>query len=565
MREAPYLQSTSSPAAWAPGWLTTGADPEPWSPRELTNLEFWLPTHQLRAMWRAVTNVTQDNSATADGQLISQVDEQGPCAHLLNSPTGRQPAVGSDPGGRSYLNFSPNEYLRVKNSLGAFNWLHNGSAFSMLVWLRVAPGASTGAVFDSCRATTTGTTGISLQYNSSGTLLFMVAKQATGTAILHTTTATIDSDDGWVLVLVGYDGGSLAVLRIFSDDGQTALATELMTVSGGFDNSDASHDLHIGARASVLTNGFNGDIGDVVFLSGAISEAELDELRMWKPPQSTAPVGCRLGTYASLGPAAVSGLAEWHDFGDRTSQWQDTVGGTPVASEDDPVGVIENRLSSAATVDLKRNFAYDGTASKRPLTKDAATNGSSRAAAFFDGASGSPDDELTGPDQPTGGASTWIYVARNLDSAKGSHYSRSSGNQYLVKTGSEYLTGGGNDLRIVVHTSSSVAPNDETPSLGTEGGSGEALPGGAETWEIITVRRDGKTWTVRWNGVQSENTFLNDGVFDTSRIGPSVNSDFELDGYLGCRLRYTRALSNAEVALIEAGLAADWGITLAGS
>ncbi len=553
---------TGKGASWTSAWLTTDAAAVGWTPLELANLEFWLPTHYLRSMWLPVSNVALDTPATMSGQLIAQVDEQGPSSHRITSPNGREASLGSDVGGRSYLTFTPNEYLRVQNSQGAFKWLHNGTAFSILVWLRIAPGASTGAILDNSRATSLGTTGITLQYNGSGSLFFTIARQVSGNAIQHTSTATVSSADGWVLVLCAYDGVSLAAMRIFSNGGENELATEVMSVAGGFDTGDATDDLHIGVRSAIVSTGFNGDIGDVIFTSGIIEEPELDRLRTWQPQPTDANGGRVLGSYAALGPAAVSGLSEWHDFGNRTTQWQDNVGGTSVTSEDDPVGVIENDLSATSGVDLKRNFAYDGTASERPLSKDATTNGSNRPAAFFDGAMGSPDDELTGPGQPTGGASTWIYVARNLDTDNGSHFSRASGNQYLVKTGSEYLSGSGNDMRIVVHTSGAIAPNNQFPFFGKESGVGDAMPGGGEVWEIITVRRNGKEWTLRWNGVPSETTFLNDGAFELWRIGPSVNPLFECDGYIGCRLRYTRALTDSEVAIVEAGLADEWGITL---
>ncbi len=561
MRGEPFLQPTSSSAAWSPGWFTATTTVA-WSPRELQGLQFWIPTHQLRAMWLPISNATRDTNVSANGQLISQVDETGPSAHAVVAPSGREPTLGSDVGGRSYATFTPNDFLTVSNSLGAVQWLYNGSAFSILVWLRIAPGASTGAVLDSSGETSLGTTGITLQYNGTGTLLFTVARQVAGNAILHTSTASVSSADGWVLVAVTFDGASTANMRVFTDGGTNDQGAESMAVTGGFDSGDATYDLHMGVRGSTHGTGFEGDIGDVILLSNVITESELDELRLWKPPQTNGKTGRVQGTYATLGPAVVSGLSEWHDFGNRATQWQDTVGGTPVANADDPIGVVENSLSATTSIDLKRNFAYDGTAAKRPLSKDAASNGSNRPAALFDGATGTPDDELTIASQTIGGASTWVYVVRNLDSTNGSHLSRAGGNQYLVKTGSEYLAGGGNDMRIVLHTAASLAPNNEIPSFGKSSGNGESMPGGGEVWEIITVRRDGKAWTVRWNGVNGDNTFLNDGAFGMSRMGPSVNPAFELDGYVGCRLRYTRAMSDAEVALVEAGLASEWGITL---
>ncbi len=560
IRTATFWQPACSRRFSSATWFARPANA--WSPLDLANLQLWLPTHLLRALWRTPTNQTEEANASADGQTITQLDDQGPYAHRVVAAVGREPVLGSDVDRHSYLALTPDDFLTLDNSNGALRWLHNGSAFTVLVWFRVASGASSnGVILDSAHSTSAGTTGFSLRWNSSGTVFSAVHRAASGHAISHTSTATIGNADGWTLVGITFDGASTATMRLFTQGGTVVKATESMSVTGGFDSGDATDNLDIGVRSDTHTLGFEGNLADVVLLSGVIGDAELDLLRAWNPARTTTSPGRVLGSYATLGAAAVSGLAEWHDFGDRSTQWQDAVGGTAVTLDDDPIGVVQNKLPVPSSVELNRDFAYDGTASARPLSKDAVNNGSARPAAQFDGGSAA-DDNLSIPSQPSGAASTWIYVVRNLDANFGSHYSRASGNQYLVKTGSNYEGGGTNEMRVVVHTSGALAPNDESPHYGKEGGIGEEMPGGGEVWEIVTVRRDGKTWDLRWNGLPAAQTFQNDGGFAMSQLGPAVNADFELDGYIGCRLRYTHALSDAQAALVEAGLAAEWGITL---
>jgi hypothetical protein len=279
---------------------------------------------------------------------------------------------------------------------------------------------------------------------------------------------------------------------------------------------------------------------------GSYYKGAIKDLMIWNGTYLTAaqqstlyglsfPTAALAAQAATLNPDDLDSKYSRHDFSDLTTQFTDTAKTTPVASDNDPIRVIESLWGS-----------HDWVAPSdavRPLHKANILGG--LGVGIWNGTDTELDFDASVPGDND---ITIIIIAQNSDntSVHGSQILQNIANSvnYLSLTGADYGAG----AYAAMHTSTTQAVGTPAPTNNPTG------------FNIIEIIREGSyykitqcgkiTWT---NEYQSR---TGDILFDV--IGREHAAGWWFDGYLAEMNVFTRKLTLAERSRIRAFLTAKW-------
>jgi hypothetical protein len=353
-------------------------------------------------------------------------------------------------------------------------------------------------------------------YQTNGAVSFRVGN---GTTFQTVTAAAAISNGVTARITVGHDPVG-NVLSIKVNNG--AIGTAVW--SGGTLAGDGP--LNVGRIGS--GSYFSGEIWNLLFYNGTYLDSTAQSALYTSPP--VFPTAAFYGD-SGLDPDDVNVSYRYsrHDFSDTARLWQNAGKTTPVASNDDPIHVIEDAWND-----------HDWTAASdaaRPLWKSAAQN--SLGVGDWDGATSQLDFDETWPV----GDFVAFVVVKNDDTSFGSHVL--SPGDYLALTGTGYDA----DPRAVLHFDNGSA--FKATLLNPTG------------WNIIEIIRSGNDFTIRANG-QNIAQATNASGFLPNKIGanhPSSTADWWVDGQVAEAPRFSNVLDLLTISRLRFYLRDKWGVT----
>ncbi len=504
-----------------------------WAPTDIASLALWVPAYNTSAMWKesdaAAPILTH---ATTDADAIGQVDDPSPCAHrVYGGSAGTSPVLGSSGSRLSYHTFASAsaQRLNVENSLSAFNFIHQGGAVSICVWVLCATDSSDMVIVDSCNLT--GANVGFYVYRTSGNKVGVGVAKGGTTMVNFTSAATLNIAAGWVPITITWSGASSTGTFRLGAAGSNENITVGTAVAAG---TNATNNITVGTSASSHTSAFNGSISDVVISNSVMSASDLTSYRAYNPARDGTSLAAASATGSTLLPNQLNYLWSWYDFSDTTTLWQDSTLTTPVASNSDPIYTAVNKSSTLA---LKRDAASDANG-HRPLYKTSIQNG--RAAALFDGT----DDNLIFQQQwASGGAWTAFLVCRMATTNVSAHpISAASGTVYWAVTGSAY--GPPSTSVFAVHTGDGLT---ESPLVNVD------------SWNILEWVRNGPIVRSWCNGVESS-SLVTVATGAMTNIGLANGGAVTWNDYIAELVTYRAVHNETNRSLVRAGLASKWGI-----
>lgn len=225
-------------------------------------------------------------------------------------------------------------------------------------------------------------------------------------------------------------------------------------------------------------------------------------------------------------PLSIANCQLYLDVG-ISAKWQDSARTTPATADGDPLGAVDDLSGSA-------RHATQATAAKRPTLKLAIKNG--LPVVRHDGV----DDYLQTPLFTLNQPKTVYVVAQKTGTLSTNRY---------------FLDG---DL---FNTAVVSSPNATDFSVYAGGIGLLNKPGTPGNWNVIGVVFNGASSSLRLNGaaVAGDAGALNGGRLTIGAGGDPGNSS-PLAGDWGTIVEYSGVVSGAELALLEAYLAARWAI-----
>ncbi len=501
-----------------------------WDPTQIANLVLWVPSFNTSALWKednaAVARLTH---ATIDTDAVGQVDDPSPSAHRLYADsTATGPVLGSSGSRLSYLTFASasSQRITVENSLSALNFIHQGGAVSICVWVLCATDSTDMVIMDS--GAWAGLAGFYL-YRTSGNKVSVAVSKGGSNMVNFTSAASLTISSGWTPITVTWTGASsTGTLRVGA-----AGSDENVTV-GTAGTGNANSNLCIGARTAHSTP-WNGSLSDVVISNSVMSGTDLTGFRAYNPARDGVTLAAASAATATLTASQLNFLHSWYDFSDASTLWQDTALSTAVSANSDPIRTAVNKSSTLA---LTRNAVASGT-TVRPLYKTAIQNG--RACALWDGVD---DDMVFESTWPQGGAWTAFAVCKMTNSAVAAHLLVSGSNNYWAVSGSAY--GPPSTSVVIVHTGDGYSIFSPLVN--------------ADDWNILEFVRSGPFIRIWCNGVEGA-PLTSVSTMAPTKIGSDPGGGASLwVGYLAELIAYRTVHSEANRSKLRAGLAAKWGV-----
>lgn len=232
-----------------------------------------------------------------------------------------------------------------------------------------------------------------------------------------------------------------------------------------------------------------------------------------------------LGGGTPFTPLSLS-PAQWFDFSDLTTLFQNNARSTPVAANNDPIGGVTDKSGGGF-------HATQTVAGRKPLYKTNIQNG--RGCAYFDGS----DDALL--HALTVSANTQTVFAVVSASAQ-------TGLREIYNTQS-------NRLGIFSRLSTSANWGAYT---GTEYPAGTNIQGAG--WKVVCARRSTASDTgYFWTNNTSDGAFTN-SIGSNPYIGGSTGYGRSYLGYIGEIIAFNTTLTDANVSLVNNYLGARWGV-----
>ena len=515
--------------------------------------------HKSKAVF---TDTSELDFADTDTDNIASVRDFGDNA-LDVTVAGTGNTLRSDSVMGSYLSFTNgNSNMQFKGSKTALRHLHTNKTWDLCFWVKVAT-IQACTFFDSTQRSSAGC-GIDIELKSNGTIYGVITRNSGGTNVYNITTiATLPTND-WVMIRVKHEVDSAPTIQLFTDDGATAQAAETWSTGNGAyvaNGTDSTDDLVFGSRSNNLTVVvYDDDLAGIFLqLDSLYTDAEIANIRAWRAERDTTTSNLlqTISDWETDNSRAITGLVSDHHFGDVSKLWQDSIGGTAVSSEDDPIGVVEPQWDGVADSTLERVLTASST--DRPVYKPSSDTGNDEGAALFTAATPSSLDHSTNNRFPKGAQCYRVYAIRSTvtGSAGGSRFDSESSSSYLTITSNDYNGSGGDDTRVVQHFSNA----EETIYFGKNEGVENGGTYDATEWLIIEAIRDGENAYLGVNGVLTPAESIPDGTYNPTQMGDG-NGQHNFGGYVQRRLVYNGVPTTAQRELIVNGLANELGISL---
>jgi hypothetical protein len=444
--------------------------------------------------WVESGNVNPVTSArvASNGDSLGQIDDYSYGAHRVIALSASARATWQTDSGRpaAYKFDGTNAHLTVKNSKGAFRFIHVERTFTIICWVKVTADGVLYNILDNCNGSGANT-GIEF-YRSSGNKIGVFIVKGSTIVSFTTTTQTLTAAMGWTRVVVKCNAGSGSV--------QVGAGTpETFTCgAGAAAGTDAFADLEIGATTGAGQK-LNGYLGPLAIYDTVLGSSDIASFDAYNPSvvqysqlDYTTGLATKTGVGASFDPTWISALQRWHDPSDTAWNSTDSAGAVPVASDGDLVQLCENKTGTQ----YKRAMRQ-ATLASRPAYK--LNQFGTRAGALFDGA----NDYWT-LDDPTGSGGQWTLMMVLAELSDGGTTHRGSHTfgpaPWLVQTGLNYPGNAGyHNLPYVYQHVGSTGINTTALAVGQVVNLGGP--------NIIEVVRDGNRWSGCVNGIASLDAF----------------------------------------------------------
>lgn len=522
-----------------------------WDPRDMTGAILWLPTHSTSSMWTDVDAGAAVSTRPSAGSLVGFVQDPLSGGKIATSTTSQRPTLNSDGGTRNaYLTFGTGHQLIIDNSKGHFRNFHVGRVGYVCCWVRFAAandGVNRNTILDSI-AMTGANVGINLRRETNNTIAFQIGTGSTILTLTSTATVNASGDTGWHSIVVKIAAGSNAS-SITIDNGTPVTGT---IGTGAAAGTDATSDLQIGMRTSG-TLPMLGDISNLVIGGTALAAGDLTNWLADNPSISSSSLERFTAAGNSLNPNQVSGLHSWYDFSDVTNLYTDNPPTVNVALDGDRIKCAVNKKTVISGNSWKRNAAT-ATDAKRPTYKTNIAN--SLGAGLWAGAatnvstSDFTNEQNLDIPQWNRGAKTWIVVAKQSDTALGSHViaQTAGGGSAVYQTwvGSAY-TDPAVQNRVVQHWGGGSAIDS---SVNLNGGEGLG---------ICVVRQSALTAKIFMNNVGGESA-SDTYDFTTQYIGRPAIQNWDMAGYIMDIACFNLYLSDATIRKLTNYFAAKYAI-----
>jgi hypothetical protein len=489
--------------------------------------------------------------ATTDGDTVGQMYEPFSGLELVASSTSNAPTLRSDGTRNNSLLFTGgNRNLKCINSKSAFRFIHIDQDATIVFWVKMvnALASTTEIIVDTNSASAgSNSNGFSIYRNPSEQIGLTLSKGIAPASL--GLNGPVINDTNWHYVVVRIKQGSgQSYIQI---DGGTPTTG---TISGASSpGADFLYDMQFGlGGASSAPGSFY--IDNFAIVPGAISSQDLSDFLAFNPARTSVSLAVPADAGNSLDPDDVPFLHSWHKLTDLSTLFQND-GTTPVASDDDPVGLVKDKKPTNLSSDWKRTLSQ-ATVEKCPLWQSDQVNGYG-APVWSGTAHATGDTDYDGENTLAiaswpNGSLTWIAAFKQTQTVLGSHIVARSGSEYGVQTGSGYQESTRGDF--VVHFGGGVdaaetimVPEPESPL-------------------IVVLRQDGNlaqlalnnnwgplnTSAVRFSPSQMGRTF--------KPIEPGTSSTWDFHGSIFENILYTAWLDDDTITKLVRTLADRYAI-----
>lgn len=495
----------------------------PFSPPDMAGAILWLPTHSTSSMWNDVDAGAALVTRPDAGDLVGFIQDPVSGGKIATSTAGQRPTLNTDGGARNaYLTFGASRQLIIHNSKGSFRNFHVGRIGYVCCWVRFAganDGVNRNTILDAI-AMTGANVGINLRRETNNTIAFQIGTGSTILTLTSTATVNASGDTGWHSIVVKVAAGTNAS-SITIDNGTPVTGTIGTAAAAG---TDATNDLQIGMRTSG-TLPMLGDISNLVIGGTALDAGDLTNWLADNPSISSGSLEQFTVAGNLLNPNQVSGLHSWYDFSDVTNLYTDNPPTINVALDGDRIKCAVNKKTVASGNSWKRDAATT-TDAKRPTYKTGIANGLG-AGLWAGTATNVSTSDFTNEQnldytQWYRGAKTWIVVAKQSDTALGSHaIAQTAGGGsavYQTWVGSAY-TDANVQNRVVQHWGGGAAIDSAANLNGGEG------------LGICVVRQSAQTAKIFMNNVGGE-TATDTYDFVSQYMGRPAIQGWDMAGYI---------------------------------
>ena len=467
-----------------------------WAPFDIAGSQLYISASPVAHLWKendTTTPALTRVSAAAD--TVGRVDD--PVAgHVIRAATdATRPTWQTSP--RRIVFDNSNDRMTLHNALTAFTACHATGVCSILMKVQVKSDGATEQIVDFGNNGSAGNKGWRAD-RTSGNKWQVVVSNGTTNVFNCTTTFSVQAADG--VVTLAFRANNASGASISKNDGTPeSCARSNAPVSGDTTNTPT-----IGGNTGGTQFG-NIDLVDLLITNTVVSDADLTLYHNYSV-DSAPSTYVRQVALSSAGTPCYNFLHRWHDFTNAATLWQDTARSTPVASNNDPIRMADDRRDTADI--LNREIAASADAN-RPLWQSNGTG------ALYDGSNDSLI--LDSSDAFQGGAKTLIFIFRQDETGETS--SRiASGSDYVSVSTPDYSGNPGGLAYTVIHPSSDVG---SSCTLGTETG-----------FNFILHSRDGGDWDsyCRGNGATDDGTATSNAAFTISNFGGTVLAGHEAEG-----------------------------------
>jgi len=245
-------------------------------------------------------------------------------------------------------------------------------------------------------------------------------------------------------------------------------------------------------------------------------------------------------TQSGFNPNSISGLVYWWDASDASTLTLNT--------SNNPATVSQWTSKASA-----KTAATQTTSNNQPTT----TTVNGRTAILFDGSNDGFD--FTGASRTD---ETWVIAAaQTVDQTGTRSFVTDAGAGYGINS----VRGAVRQLQVAFGTSNGFT--EGTDQLRVTYSSNPATPIGPNIISVVRSAAAGGTvfidGTQRISGVNGSSSWSTPGPVTIQRIGYYNSTTFQLQGWIGEILCYSRALTDTERQRCERALGKKWGITVA--
>jgi len=499
----------------------------------LLGADLWLPLSWPVALWTNSPAGINETHASADGNLVGQIDAQGlwPGFCIAGSSSAPTSTTGSESsrgtlGSTSRLSSltrTTSHLYVLERSTRAFRYMYVEKVCTLIFFVHFTSDGSTCILWDTIKgsATTDGSTaaGWYLGRTSSNTIQILVANGA-GALMVNTTTTgkTVTNANGMVMIAVTLNGhgASLGKIRAYSCATGAQLWAEHAFATNGAAaaaaGTNTTRNVGIGGYAdgTSSTQRLVGHQGDILTFDRVLTDQELSQLALWNPPRTSATLARALAAGTSLPPTSLSGCLMWFDFLTAgTWNFQERTSPTTPAADGQPLGYSFNRAGSRLHRDMVAQS--DG---ERPIWTDDLFGAGLGAISF----SGADAERMDFPALPKAGNITWLIAGRQQDASDGSQVLRaSSGSIYATQTKNAYESV--DDCYWITH--------DPVAYYGRQGGIGPVYDG--EALHAWGIRFEAPAAQVGVGGQWGTAVSTPGSVHNFDRMGASASHDADFD------------------------------------